>query len=83
MSLQLSLMLRANLLLRLQLNLAEVCETQTHLDQQAGLSGLLAVLQQGVGAPAREVVVEAVKGLEVVLTPRPAGHLPLKAQIRN
>lgn len=74
MSIWLSLILRVNLLLRLQLNLAEVCgagrsKSPSHLDQQAGLSGLFTVPQQGVRAPAREVVVEAIEGLEVVLTP--------------
>lgn len=57
--------------------------SQTHLYQQAGLSGLFTVPQQCVCAPARKVVVEAVEGLKVVLTPRPAGHLPLKAKILN
>lgn len=61
----------------------EVQSLQPHLDQQAGLSGLFTVPQQGVRAPAREIVVEAVEGLKVVLTPRPAGHLPLKAAVRN
>lgn len=59
---------------------SEVC---THLDKQAGLCGVLTVPEQGVAAAAREVVVEPVKGLEVVLSPRPARHLPLKARIWN
>lgn len=58
-------------------------EAWTHLDNDAGLCGFLAVLEQGVGAATREVVVESVKGLKVVLTPRPARHLPLKARIWN
>lgn len=55
----------------------------TNLDDDAGLSGFLAVLQQSVSASTGEVVVETVEGLEVVLTPRPASHLPLKAGIWN
>lgn len=58
-------------------------KSQSHLDQQAGLSGLFTVPQQRVRAQAREVVVEAVECLKVVLTPRPAGQLPLKAKIWN
>lgn len=56
---------------------------QTHLNHDAGLSGLLTVPQQCVRTPTREVVIEAVEGLEVVLTPRPARHLSLKARIWN
>lgn len=59
---------------------SEVC---TNLDNQASLGGFLTVPEQRVGATPREVVVESVKGLKVVLTPRPAGHLPLKARIWN
>lgn len=58
-------------------------EVWTYLDNDASLCGFLAVPEQGVGAPTREVVVESVKGLKVVLTPRPARHLPLKARIWN
>lgn len=58
----------------------EVC---TNLDNQASLGGFLTGPEQRVGATPREVVVESVKGLKVVLTPRPAGHLPLKAGIWN
>lgn len=56
---------------------------QTHLDHDAGLRGFLTVPQQCVRTPTREVVIEAIEGLEVVLTPRPARHLSLKAEIRN
>lgn len=59
---------------------SEVC---SHLDEQASLRGVLTVPEQGVAAAAREVVVEPVKGLKVVLSPRPARHLPLKARIWN
>lgn len=55
----------------------------THLDSDASLVGFLAVPEQRVGATTGEVVVESVKGLKVVLTPRPARHLPLKARIWN
>lgn len=55
----------------------------THLDKQASLCGVLTVPEQGVAAAAREVVIEPVKGLKVVLSPRPARHLPLKARIWN
>lgn len=58
-------------------------EVWTCLDDDASLCGFLAVPEQGVGAPTREVVVESIKGLKVVLTPRPARHLPLKARIGN
>lgn len=57
---------------------SEVC---TNLDNQASLGGFLAVLEQCVGATTGEVVVESIKGLKVVLTPCPAGHLPFKARI--
>lgn len=59
---------------------SEVC---THLDKQASLCGVLTVPEQGVAAAAREVVVEPIEGLKVVLSPRPARHLPLKARIWN
>lgn len=57
--------------------------SRTDLDRDAGLARLLTVPQQGVRAAAGEVEVEAVEGLKVVLTPRPARHLPLKAGVRN
>lgn len=59
---------------------SEVC---SNLDNQASLGGFLAVPEQRVGATPGEVVVESVKGLKVVLTPGPAGHLPLKAKVWN
>lgn len=54
---------------------------KTDLNNDVGLASVLTVLQQCVRATAREEVVKAIKGLKVVLSPGPAGHLPFKSWV--